>query len=82
MSTPTTNGLRLGMIAAALVAVLLGAQAVAALSAPAEPVASTGATLGRTGFEYIGGLRKVVAATLWNRLDPQFHEYGRRPGVR
>jgi predicted Zn-dependent protease len=32
--------------------------------------------LGQTGFEYLGGLRKFAAAALWNRLEPQFHQYG------
>jgi len=76
VSLELKSGVRLALLACALVVVLLGAQALAAFSAPALPTASTGATLGRTGFEYIGGLRKFAAASLWNRLEPQFHQYG------
>ena len=76
MSATTSRGATLGAIAIALVVVLLGAQALAIYSAPPEPVAPTGAMLGHTGFEYLGGVRKFVAATLWNRLEPQFHQYG------
>ena len=63
-------------MAVALVIVIVAAQGLAAYSAPSQVTVSTGALLGRTGFEYLGGLRKFAAAALWNRLDPQFHEYG------
>ena len=67
----------MALVVAVLLVALLGAQALAGCSAPpASHGRSTGATLGRTGFEYLGGLRKFAAAALWNRLDPQFHEYG------
>jgi hypothetical protein len=65
----------MGLVACALVLAILGAQALAAFSAPPGSTASTGATLGQTGFEYLGGVRKFAAAALWNRLEPQFHEY-------
>jgi hypothetical protein len=58
-----------------LVAVLLGAQALAAASAPAGGVASTGRLLGQTSFAYLGGLRTFAAAVLWNRLEPLFDGY-------
>ncbi len=64
------------LVAVVLLVAILGAQALAAFSAPRGASVSTGATLGRTGFEYLGGLRKFAAAALWNRLEPQFHEYG------
>jgi hypothetical protein len=64
------------LVCVALIATILGAQALAAFSAPGGGTTSTGALLGRAGFEYLGGLRKFVAATLWNRLEPQFHLYG------
>lgn len=76
MRTTRSRGVALGAVALVLVVFLLGAQALAAYSAPPEPVAPTGAMLGDTGFEYLGGVRKFVAATLWNRLEPQFHQYG------
>ena len=76
MNADTARPVQLVLVAVALVAAIIGGQALAAFSAPPDATASTGALLGRTGFEYLGGLRKFVAATLWNRLEPQFHEYG------
>jgi len=70
------KAIQLGLVCVALLAIILGAQALAVFSAPGGSTASTGAVLGQTGFEYLGGLRKFAAATLWNRLEPQFHEYG------
>jgi len=58
-----------------LFALLFGAQALAAASAPAGGVASTGRVIGQTGFAYLGGLRTFAAAALWNRLDPIFDGY-------
>jgi hypothetical protein len=63
------------VLTAALAVGIVGAQALATSSAPLGESVSTGTTLGRTGFEYLGGLRKFAAAALWNRLEPQFHEY-------
>jgi len=62
-------------IAGGLVLAILAAQALAGITAPAQGVASTGRVLGRTGFAYLGGLRTFAAAVLWNRIEPQFHEY-------
>jgi hypothetical protein len=76
VSATGSKSVMLVAVALALVAVLLAAQALAAYSAPTETVQSTGALLGNTGFEYLGGLRRFVAAVLWNRLEPQFHQYG------
>lgn len=76
MSVEASKGIRLALVAVALLATILAAQALAAFSAPAGATVSTGAMLGQTGFEYLGGLRKFAAAALWNRLEPQFHEYG------
>jgi len=59
----------------ALVAVLILGQWAATSTAPTAGVADTGRLLGRTGFAYLGGVRTFAAAVLWNRLDPQFHEY-------
>jgi len=58
-----------------LLVLLISAQALAAISAPAGGTASTGRVLGKTGFAYLGGLRTFAAAVLWNRIEPQFHEY-------
>ena len=57
-------------------AVVLGGQALADHAAPDVPNgALTGRSLGRAGFAYLTGLRQFAAAVLWNRLDPQMHEY-------
>lgn len=58
-----------------LFALLLGAQALGAASAPPGGVASTGRVIGQTGFAYLGGLRTFAAAVLWNRLEPIFDGY-------
>lgn len=58
-----------------LVALLFGAQALAAASAPAVPQTPAARLLGTASFAYLGGLRTFVAAVLWNRLEPQFHQY-------
>jgi len=62
-------------VAVGLVIGILAAQAVAGLAAPEQGRASTGRVLGRAGFAYLGGLRTFAAAVLWNRIEPQFHEY-------
>jgi tetratricopeptide (TPR) repeat protein len=76
MSPGATRVLGSVLVAVVLLVAIVGAQALAASSAPQGATVSTGATLGRTGFEYLGGLRKFAAAALWNRLEPPFHEYG------
>ncbi|MGV8082418.1 MAG: tetratricopeptide repeat protein [Coriobacteriia bacterium] len=72
---PLAQRLRLGAVAVLLVAVLLGSQAAAAASAPSGGVASTGRVLGQTTSAYLGGLRTLTAAVLWNRIDPIFDGY-------
>lgn len=63
------------IVALALVAVL-GGQALADRAAPGAPDgALTGRAVGRAGFAYLTGLRQFGAAFLWNRLDPQMHDY-------
>ncbi len=59
----------------ACVAVLLVAQLLAGFAAPPAAGPSTAASLGKAGFAYLGGLRTFAAAVLWNRIEPQFHEY-------
>jgi tetratricopeptide (TPR) repeat protein len=66
---------RFAIAALLLVCLLVGAQALAASSAPAGGVASTGRLMGQTSFAYLGGIRTFAAAVLWNRLDPLFHDY-------
>ena len=63
-------------------AVVLGGQAVADRVAPQAPNgALTGQSLGRAGFAYLTGLRQFGAAYLWNRLEPQMHEYYGETGL-
>ena len=55
---------------------VLGGQALADVAAPDVPNgALTGQAMGRAGFAYLTGLRQFAAALLWNRLEPQMHEY-------
>lgn len=66
---------RYWFLAVALAIVLFAGQALAISAAPAGGVVGTTDTLGRAGFAYLGGLRTFAAAVLWNRIDPQYHEY-------
>jgi hypothetical protein len=75
VSVNSSRSLWLVCLALGLLAAVVGAQALAMVSAPGGTTVQTGTMLGQTGFEYLGGLRKFGAAVLWNRLDPQFHEY-------
>jgi len=57
-------------------AVGLAGRSLADVAAPEAPNgALTGQSVGRAGFAYLTGLRQFAAALLWNRLDPQMHEY-------
>lgn len=58
-----------------VVALILGAQAVAATSRPSGGFTATGKAVGTAGFDFLAGVRVFAAAVLWNRLDPQFHSY-------
>lgn len=69
------RSLRMLLAVIVLVAILITGQALAAVSAPAGGVASTGRLIGQTGFAYLGGLRTFAAAVLWARLEPLFHGY-------
>ena len=75
----SADSLRLAGIALALVLALFAGQALAATSAPAGGIASTGRVMGQTGFAYLGGLRTFAAAVLWGRLEPIYDGY--YPGV-
>lgn len=61
-------------IALLLLVILLASQALAFGARPTGDVDTAGA-LGRTGFAYLGGVRKFAAAVLWNRIEPVFHAY-------
>jgi hypothetical protein len=62
------------MACVVLLAVLLAAQAVAYSSQP-SPGISTARSMGKAGFAYLGGLRTFAAAVIWNRIEPQYHQY-------
>lgn len=61
------------MVVMALVALLLAGQFIADRQSLA--IARDSAALGRAGFAYLTGVRTFIAAVLWNRLDPIFHDY-------
>ena len=73
------SAVRSKIAVAALVAVLfagvLAGQAAADSLAVGGRNADTGRALGRAGFAYLTGVRTFVAAVLWNRIDPLFHDY-------
>lgn len=73
MSRPKES-IVIGIAALALVGVLLAGQAATDALVPAGR-SSTGRSLGRTSMAFLSGLRTFGAELLWNRLDPQFHEY-------
>lgn len=66
---------RLGLVVAALAVAVVATQAAAHAVAPQTPVTSTGEALGKTGSAYLSGLGRFAAAVLWNRLEPQYHDY-------
>jgi hypothetical protein len=68
-----TRTVRTSAAAMALVACLLGGQAL--VDGGAGAVARVDATVGRAGFAYLTGLRRFAALLLWNRIEPQFHAY-------
>lgn len=74
MMYPLADRVRFSLVVAMLLAVIVGAQALA-FSAEPRGGTSPGDLLGRTGFAYLGGLRTFAAAVIWNRIDPQGHEY-------
>jgi hypothetical protein len=76
MNTPVVEraSVRFAIVAALLV-VLLAAQAGAAALVPVGQSAETGRVIGRAGFAYLSGIRTFSAAVVWSRLDPQFDLY-------
>ena len=67
------QGIRTALVAGALT-LLLASQALASSAMPPDRVA-TGKLAGQAAFAYLGGLRIFAAAVLWNRIEPQFHDY-------
>ncbi len=70
----TSSPIRALCVAALMLLVVLAGQALGASSAPVAG-RTAGEVIGRTGFAYLGGLRTFAAAVIWNRIDPQYHEY-------
>ncbi|MDA3935819.1 MAG: hypothetical protein PF636_02990 [Actinomycetota bacterium] len=62
-------------VAVLLVLLLLGGQAMADARTDSDGGADTTQAVGRAGFAYLTGIRTFAAASLWNRLEPQFHGY-------
>lgn len=60
---------------AALLALALVGNALARPRIATGGASAVGSTVGRAGFAYLTGLRVFAADLLWNRLDPQMHEY-------
>lgn len=54
---------------------IVGAQGLAAATAPTAVQLSQSRVIGQAGFAYLGGLRMAAAGLLYQRLDPQFHQY-------
>lgn len=55
---------------------IVGAQALAAASAPPVTQLSQTKVIGQSGFAYLAGLRLVAAGLLNRNLEIQFHQYG------
>ena len=66
---------RLALAAMLCIVLIVGAQALAAVSAPPVGQLSQSKVVGAAGFAYLGGLRVLGAGLLYSRLDPQFHQY-------
>jgi len=66
------------LVLAALLAlaVIVGAQSLANASAPPVTQTSQSKVIGQAGFAYLGGVRVMLAGLIYQRLDPQFHQYG------
>jgi hypothetical protein len=74
MWRPSASGRVTGLAVIALLIVALLAGQAAADAQAAGNERDTQA-YGRAGFAYLTGVRTFIAATLWNRLDPIFHDY-------
>jgi hypothetical protein len=74
-----TSAMRQRVVVAGAIAILVAAivtgQIATDARTPAGLVTGTGATVGRAAFSYLAGLRAFAAYELWNRLEPQLHEY-------
>lgn len=67
--------IRFGIVAVICICLIVGAQALAAASAPKAGTLSQTAVVGQAGFAYLGGLRLFGAGLLYARLDTQLHQY-------
>lgn len=65
----------LALVVVLCVGVIIGAQGLAAAAAPSSTQLSQSKVIGQAGFAYLGGLRMALAGLLYQRLDPQFHQY-------
>jgi len=63
------------MIAVLLIVLLLAGQAIGDSGNESGGGADTTEAVGRAGFAYLTGIRTFVAASLWNRVGPQYHGY-------
>lgn len=63
------------MLAAVLLAMALGGQAMTDSLADGATGADTTEAVGRAASSYLSGLKTFGAAVLWNRLNPVFHNY-------
>jgi hypothetical protein len=59
----------------ALLACILVGQGLVDVAVPAGAVTRVESSAGRAGFAYLTGLRRFAALVLWNRIEPQFHDY-------
>jgi hypothetical protein len=75
----SASRIRVFLVAGAL-CLLLASQALASSVMPAER-AAVGGVAGKAAFAYMGGLRTFAAAVLWNRIEPQFHDYYERQSL-
>ncbi|MBS3957738.1 MAG: hypothetical protein KGZ40_09480 [Clostridiales bacterium] len=75
MPSAVRSKIAAGALVVALFASVLAGQAAADSLAVGGRDADTGRALGRAGFAYLTGVRTFVAAVLWNRIDPIFHDY-------
>ncbi len=62
------------VLVAALIAIVAG-QALTDSAAPRGLTSSAAGSVGRAGSAFLEGLRVFAAVVIWNRLEPQEHEY-------
>jgi hypothetical protein len=77
-----TRQLSAWVAAAALASCILVGQGLVDVSVRAGGTTRIESTAGRAGFAYLTGLRRFAALVLWNRIEPQFHDYYEGRAVR